>query len=103
MADRFTDARWYIASNDELNTITYDASDLEGTGPDGHGMVCRDAVLEDARLIAAAPGLRAIVLGFLSTLDVEGEDEAVAKAYYNQNIALFNAAIDLIQPLVEVE
>ena len=42
MADRFQNAQWYIGGGDELNTIIYDASDLEGTGPDGHGMVCQD-------------------------------------------------------------
>jgi len=59
MVDRFKDAQWYIGGGDELNTIIYDASDLEGTGPDGHGMVCQDAVIEDARLIAASPDLLA--------------------------------------------
>jgi len=62
MLDRFKDAKWYIlplgyGKGDPLNTIIYDASDLEGDGPDGHGMVCQDAVIEDARLIAAAPML----------------------------------------------
>ena len=42
MLDRFKDAQWYIGGGDELNTIIYDASFLEGDGPDGHGMVCRD-------------------------------------------------------------
>ena len=57
MLDRFKDAKWYVGGGDDLNTIIYDASDLEGDGPDGHGMVCRGATLEDARLIASAPGL----------------------------------------------
>ena len=60
MLDRFKDAKWYIGGGDQLNTIIYDASDLDGTGPDGHGMVCRDAVIEDARLIAAAVDLLAV-------------------------------------------
>ena len=62
----------------------------------------------NAQLIAAAPALKALVVGFLATLDVgnalslpEGEDEAVVRTYYNQNIELFNAAIDIIDPLVE--
>ena len=55
--DRFKNAQWYIGGGDALNTIIYDAGDLEGDGPDGHGMVCQDAVLEDAQLIAAAPEL----------------------------------------------
>ena len=64
MLDRFKDAKWYVRSErgrhdriDPLSTIIYDASDLEGDGPDGHGMVCQDAVIEDARLIAVAPEL----------------------------------------------
>ena len=60
MLDRFKDAKWYIGGGDQLNTIIYDASDLEGTRPDGHGMVCQDAVIEDARLIAAAVDLLAV-------------------------------------------
>ena len=57
MLDRFKDAKWYIGGGDELNTIIYDASDLEGDGPDGHGMVCESATPDDARLIAVAPEL----------------------------------------------
>jgi len=57
MLDRFKDAKWYIGGGDQLNTIIYDASDLEGDGPDGHGMVCESATPDDARLIASAPGL----------------------------------------------
>ena len=55
MLDRFKDAQWYIGFF-KPSTI-YDASDLEGDGPNGHGMVCESATLEDARLIAAAPML----------------------------------------------
>ena len=54
MADRFKDAKWYIGGGDQLNTIIYDASDPDGPG---HAVVCRHAVIEDARLIAAAPML----------------------------------------------
>ena len=56
MLDRFKDAKWYIGE-DGVSVTIYDASDLEGTGPDGHGMVCLGATLEDARLIASAPEL----------------------------------------------
>ena len=59
MADRFKDAQWYIGGGDELSAIIYDASDPDG--PNGHGEVCRHAVIEDARLIAAAPELLRIV------------------------------------------
>ena len=57
MEDRFKDARWYVGGGDPLSAIIYDASDLEGDGPNGHAVVCRHAVIEDARLIAAAPML----------------------------------------------
>jgi hypothetical protein len=51
----------------------------------------------NALLIAAAPALKSIVLGFLATLEVaEGEDEAVMRSYYNQNMALFNTAVATI-------
>ena len=73
MLDRFKDAKWYIRADlgrhdriDPLSTIIYDASDLEGTGPDGHGMVCQDAVIEDARLIVLAPTLLRIVKTLLA-------------------------------------
>ena len=74
MLDRFKDAKWYIGG-DQLNTIIYDASDLEGTGPDGHGMVCRDAVIEDARLIAASPDLLAAAKALLQRGPVGIESE----------------------------
>jgi hypothetical protein len=69
MLDRFKDAKWYIGGGDQLNTIIYDASDLEGDGPDGHGMVCQDAVIEDARLIAASPDLLAAAKAMLAALE----------------------------------
>ena len=56
MLDRFRDAKWYIGE-DGVSVTIYDASDLDGTGPDGHGMVCESATPDDARLIASAPGL----------------------------------------------
>jgi hypothetical protein len=45
----------------------------------------------NARLIAAAPGLLAIVEGFLATLD---DDNPAVEKHYNANIALWNAAIE---------
>ena len=77
MLDRFKDAKWYIGGGDQLNTIIYDASDLEGDGPDGHGMVCQDAVIEDARLIAASPDLLAAAKAALDRLcdPYLGEDD----------------------------
>jgi len=56
MLDRFKDAKWYIGE-DGVSVTIYDASDLDGTGPDGHGMVCESATPDDARLIAVAPEL----------------------------------------------
>ena len=56
MLDRFKNAQWYIGE-DGVSVTIYDASDLDGTGPDGHGMVCESATPDDARLIASAPGL----------------------------------------------
>ena len=69
MLDRFKDAQWYIGGGDELNTIIYDASDLEGTGPDGHGMVCESATPDDARLIAASPDLLFAARAMLAALE----------------------------------
>ena len=51
MLDRFKDAQWYIGG-DPLSATIFDASDLEG-----YGVVCQGAVIEDARLISAAPML----------------------------------------------
>ena len=56
MLDRFRNAQWYIGE-DGVSVTIYDASDLDGTGPDGHGMVCESATPDDARLIAASPDL----------------------------------------------
>ena len=98
MEDRFKDAKWYIRSErgrhdriDPLSTIIYDASDLEGTGPDGHGMVCESATPDDARLIAASPDLLAAAKAALDRFSdpaLEGMagdllqelEEAIAKA-----------------------
>ena len=81
MLDRFKDAKWYIlplgyGKGDPLNTIIYDASDLEGTGPDGHAVVCQDAVIEDARLIALAPTLLRIVKTLLASWECDPDEDA---------------------------
>jgi hypothetical protein len=47
---------WYI-TGEELEATIYDAADTEGDGPHGHGRVCTGAVLQDARLISAAPDM----------------------------------------------
>jgi hypothetical protein len=69
MEDRFKDAKWYVGGGDELNTIIYDASDLEGDGPDGHGMVCESATPDDARLIAAAPTMREALVDLIEQIE----------------------------------
>ena len=68
LTNRFNDARWYIGGGDGLNAIIYDASDLEGDGPNGHGMVC-DAIQEDAVLIAASPDLLRVAKTLLAVLE----------------------------------
>jgi len=88
MEDRFRNAQWYIVGGDDLSTTIYDASDLkEGDDPAGQGMVCQDAVIEDARLIAVAPELLRIVktllegYGGIIAFEVRFEArEAIAKA-----------------------
>jgi hypothetical protein len=60
----------------------------------------REEERANLELAAAAPALKALVMGFLGTLDTDN-DEALVRAYYNQNIELFNAAIDVIQSLGE--
>ena len=56
-----------------------------------------DEQAANLKLVAAAPKLQAIVEGFLGTLDAP--DDSHAHHYFNENIALFNLAIDTIQEL----
>ena len=51
---------------------------------------------EQGTLSEYAPVLKAIVEGFIATLDETDdlEKEAVVRSYYNSNIALFNLAMD---------
>jgi hypothetical protein len=102
MMDRFRDAHWYIGGGDALSTIIYDAGDLEGDGPDGHGMVCQDAVLYDARLISQAPALLRIVQTLCEYADVGRlvcEGAAVDYAVLDEAIG---AARDAIAKIEEV-
>ena len=69
MKSRFTHAIWYIGDDADSSTTIYDASDLEGTGPNVHGMVCRDAVHEDALLIALAPELYRMAQDFIEQVE----------------------------------
>jgi hypothetical protein len=48
----------------------------------------------NARLMAAAPMLLAVVEGFLSTLNGDEKDEAATESHFNLNIGLWNAAIE---------
>ena len=93
MLDIFKDAQWYIGGGDQLNTIIYDASDLEGDGPDGHGMVCQDAVIEDARLIAAAPELLRIVKTLLASWECDPDEDAQYESLMDQAVGEAREAI----------
>ena len=72
MLDRFKDAKWYIGG-DPLSAIIYDASDPDGPG---HAVVCRHAVIEDARLIALAPTLLRIVKTLLASWECDPDEDA---------------------------
>ena len=73
MLDRFKDAKWYVGGGDQLNTIIYDASDPDGPG---HAVVCRHAVIEDARLIAVAPELFRIVKTLLASWECDPDEDS---------------------------
>ena len=51
----------------------------------------------NAELIAAAPKLKAILEGFLATMDAP--DNSHTHHYFNENIALFTLAIETIKEL----
>ena len=95
MTFKFTPGPWSTGTQGGDGQVVYIGADmvfLPGSGP-----VTRD----NAKLIAAAPDLFEIVCGFLDTLDTTGEAEAVAKAFFDANPGLFNAALDLMHDLVE--
>jgi hypothetical protein len=71
MLDRFRNAQWYIGG-DPLSATIFDASDPDGPG---HAVVCRHAVIEDARLIAASPDLLAAAKALLQRGPVGIESE----------------------------
>ena len=60
-------AQWYMIP-DGLSSAIYDAFDLDGDGPNGHGMVCSSAAPSDARLIAASPDLMAAAISALECM-----------------------------------
>ena len=90
LTNRFNDARWYIGGGDGLNAIIYDASDLEGDGPNGHGMVCQGVAQEDAALIAASPDL----LRVAKTLCEYADLGRLVVEKVNADYALLDEAID---------
>ena len=73
MLDRFRNAQWYIGG-DPLSATIFDASDPDGPG---HAVVCRHAVIEDARLIALAPTLLRIVKTLEGAWDCDPWDVSV--------------------------
>ena len=72
MLDRFKDAQWYVGG-DPLSAIIYDASDPDGRG---HAVVCRHAVIEDARLIALAPTLLRIVKTLVAAWECDPDEDS---------------------------
>jgi hypothetical protein len=73
---------------------------FSGYEPDTHEF--REEMAANLQLAAAAPKLKAIVLGFLGTLDTSDlETEAVARSFYNTNAELFTLAQDTIETLNE--
>ena len=102
MLDRFKDAKWYLVprlpvGGDPLSATIYDASDLEGDGPDGHGMVCQDAVIEDARLIALAPTLLRIVKTLLASWECDPDEDAQYEDLMDQAVGEAREAIAKVE------
>ena len=96
----YTQGPWNLHSPTEGDPITGDGSYCI-TGQDGGvlaNIVPKDShkTPGNARLIAMAPTLLKLLEGFISTLDVEDDTPEYKRieAYYNDNIAMFNCAID---------
>jgi len=96
MLDRFRNAQWYIGE-DGVSVTIFDASDLDGTGPDGHGMVCQDAVIEDARLIAMAPELLRIVKTLLASWECDPDEDAQYEDLMDQAVGEAREAIAKVE------
>jgi hypothetical protein len=90
--DRFEHSEWYMCPVG-LGTIIYDASDPDGDGPNGHGMVCQDAVLADARLIIRAPTLLRIVRTLLASWECDEDDDAKYEYLMDKAIGMARATI----------
>ena len=86
-----TPGPWSTGTQGGDGQVVYVGADMmfvPGSGP---------VTKANAELIAAAPKLKAIVEGFLVTLDTN--DAHQVHRYYDTNIELFNLAIDTIQEL----
>ena len=93
LTDRLRDARWYIGGGDGFSAIIYDASDLEGDGPNGHGMVCQDAVIEDAVLIASAPDLLRVAKTLVASWDCDENEDTRYETLMDLAVGQARAAI----------
>ena len=96
MLDRFKNAQWYIGE-DGVSVTIYDASDLEGTGPDGHAVVCQGAVIEDARLISLAPTLLRIVKTLLASWECDPDEDAQYEDLMDQAVGEAREAIAKVE------
>ena len=96
MPDRFDNAKWLIGGGDGLNTIIVDVSDREGTGPGGYGMVCQDAVLEDAALIIQAPTLLTVARWLVASSDCDDTEDTKYERLLDDAIGLARAVIDKV-------
>ena len=86
-----TPGPWSTGTQGGDGQVVYVGADMmfvPGSGP---------VTKANAELIANAPKLKAILEGFLGTLDTP--DNSHAHHYFNENIELFNLAIDTIQEL----
>ena len=93
LTNRFNDARWYIGGGDGFSAIIYDAGDLEGDGPNGHGMVCQDAVIEDAVLIASAPDLLRVAKTLVASWDCDENEDTRYETLMDLAVGQARAAI----------
>ena len=97
MPDRFHDAQWYVAGGDSLSAIICDASDPDGDGPNGHGMVCRNVVKEDAALIAQAPALFHLAKLLVASWECGEHEDAQYESLLDEAIDQAKVAIDMVE------
>ena len=86
-----TPGPWSTGTQGGDGQVVYVGADMmfvPGSGP---------VTKANAELIANAPKLKAILEGFLGTLDTP--DNSHAHHYFNENIALFTLAIETIKEL----